>query len=248
MGDYKFRLIFITLIRSQTMKAIDVMVSNVITVTLDQSVQDVAQILLEHRISGVPVLDAAGDLVGIVSEGDLIRRGDAGTEHRRSWWLKLLMGREGLAGEYIKEHATKVKDVMTRGVICASPETSISEIAELLERNRIKRVPIVKDRRVIGIVSRANLLQALAGLRHQITIEKPTTDTALRDSVLRRLKAEPWTRTSLINITVHDGTVDLWGVVDSATEKKALCLAAEVTPGVRAVNDHVIVQPVATSA
>ena len=248
MGDYKFRLIFITLIRSQTMKAIDVMVSNVITVTLDQSVQDVAQILLEHRISGVPVLDAAGDLVGIVSEGDLIRRGDAGTEHRRSWWLKLLMGREGLAGEYIKEHATKVKDVMTRGVICALPETSISEIAELLERNRIKRVPIVKDRRVIGIVSRANLLQALAGLRHQITIEKPTTDTALRDSVLRRLKAEPWTRTSLINITVHDGTVDLWGVVDSATEKKALCLAAEVTPGVRAVNDHVIVQPVATSA
>jgi CBS-domain-containing membrane protein len=230
------------------MKAADIMVSNVITVTPEQSVQDVAEILIERRISGVPVLDAAGDLVGIVSEGDLMRRGDAGTEHRRSWWLKLLMGREGLAGEYIKEHATKVKDVMTRSVITAAPETSISEIAELLERNRIKRVPIVKDRKIIGIVSRANLLQALAGMRHQITVEKPTTDTALRDSVLRRLKAEPWTRSSLINITVHDGTVDLWGVVDSATEKKALCLAAEVTPGVRAVNDHVIVQPVATSA
>jgi CBS domain-containing protein len=230
------------------MKASDIMVSNVITVTPEQSVQDVAEILIERRISGVPVLDAAGELVGIVSEGDLMRRGDAGTEHRRSWWLKLLMGREGLAGEYIKEHATKVKDVMTRSVITAAPETSISDLAELLERNRIKRVPIVKDRKIVGIVSRANLLQALAGMRHQISVEKPTTDTALRDSVLRRLKAEPWTRSSLINITVHDGTVDLWGVVDSPTEKKALCLAAEVTPGVRAVNDHVIVQPVATSA
>jgi len=228
------------------MKAADIMVTNVISVTPDQSVQDVAQVLLTHRISGVPVIDNAGNLVGIVSESDLMRRGDVGTEHQRPWWLKLLMGREGLAREYIKEHATKVSDVMTREVIAATPETPIGDIAEMLERNRIKRVPIVQDRKVIGIVSRANLLQALAGLRRQIDIEQPASDVALREAVLKRLKAEPWTRTSLINVTVHDGTVDLWGVVDSAIEKKALCLAAEVTPGVRAVHDHVMVQPPTT--
>lgn len=230
------------------MKAADIMMSNVITVKPDQSVQDVAEILLTRRISGVPVVDTAGKLVGIVSEGDLMRCADAGTEHHRSWWLRLIMGREGLANEYIKEHARQVAEVMTRSVLTAKPDTSIGDIADLLERNGIKRVPIVQDGKVVGIVSRANLLQALAGMRKQINIEKPVTDSALRASVLSRLNAEPWTRTSLINVTVHDGIVDLWGVVDSATEKKALRIAAEVTPGVRTVNDAVIVRPMSIGA
>ena len=227
------------------MKAADVMAPNVISVTPDQSVQEVAEILLTCRISGVPVIDARRNLVGIVSEGDLMRCADAGTGRHRSWWLQMFLGRESLAAEYVKEHARKVADVMTRNVITAKPETHIGDIADLLERNRIKRVPIVQDGKVVGIVSRANLLQALAALRKQIDVDKPVTDTALRSSVLSRLKAEPWARTALINVTVHDGIVDLWGVVDSATEKQALRVATEITPGVRSVNDSVIVRPVA---
>jgi CBS domain-containing protein len=230
------------------MKAAEIMVTNVITVTPDHSVQEVAEILLERRISGVPVLNAAGELVGIVSEGDLMRRADAGTGHRRSWWLRLLMGREGLAQEFVREHARKVADIMTRQVITASPETPVSDLAELLERNAIKRVPIVDGRKVVGIVSRANLLQALAALRKQITVERPVGDAALRDQVLAQLKSEPWMRTSLINVTAHDGTVDLWGIVDTPSEKNAMRVAAEVTPGVRKVNDAFIVRPVDNTA
>jgi CBS domain-containing protein len=230
------------------MKAAEIMVTNVITVTPDHSVQEVAEILLERRISGVPVLNAAGELVGIVSEGDLMRRADAGTGHRRSWWLRLLMGREGLAQEFVREHARKVADIMTHHVITASPETPVSDLAELLERNAIKRVPIVDGRKVVGIVSRANLLQALAALRKQITLERPVGDAALRDLVLAQLKSEPWMRTSLVNVTAHDGTVDLWGIVDTPSEKNAMRVAAQITPGVRKVNDAIIVRPVDNTA
>jgi CBS domain-containing protein len=230
------------------MKAADVMVRDVISVTPDHSVQDVAHLLLSNRISGVPVLDATGKLVGIVSEGDLMRRAEAGTAHERSWWLRLLMGREGLANEYVREHSRKVSDIMTRNVVTARPATPLPELAGLLERNRIKRVPIVENGKVIGIVSRANLLQALASLRKEIASEKPAADSEVRDKVIARLKAEPWARTALLNVTVQDGTVDLWGIVDSATEKKALRVAAEVTPGVRGVNDHIVIRPIAAES
>lgn len=230
------------------MKASDIMVPDVITVSPDTNIQDVAALLLKHRISGVPVVDTGGKLVGIVSEGDLLRRADAGTGHERSWWLKLLMGREVLAAEYVKEHSRKVADVMSRDVIAAEPSTPVNEIAALLERNRIKRVPIVRDGALVGIVSRANLLQALASMRKEIAVEKPIADAELREKVLERLKAEPWVRTSLVNVTVSDGTVYLWGIVDSSAEKQALRVAVEVTPGVRAVNDNIIVRPVASGS
>jgi CBS domain-containing protein len=230
------------------MKASDVMVTNVITVTPDRTVMEVAEILLSNRISALPVVDTTGTLIGVVSEGDLIRRAEAGTEHARSWWLRLLMGREALANEYVREHSRNVADVMTRRVITASPDTPVAEIAGILERNGIKRVPIVRDGKVVGIVSRANLLQALASLGKQISVEKPLSDAGLREKVISRLRAEPWARTSLLNVTVQDGTVDLWGVVDSAAEKKAMRVAAEVTPGVRAINDNLIVRTFATGS
>ncbi len=204
------------------MKASDIMVTDVITVRPDSCVQDVAELLLKHRISALPVLDANGRLVGIVSEGDLLRRAEAGTGHERSWWLRLLMGREVLAVEFVKEHSRKVADVMTRQVVSAAPDTPVGEIAALLERNRIKRVPIMQNGKLVGIVSRANLLQALASMRKEILGEKPIADTELRQQVISRLKAEPWVRTSLVNVTVSEGTVDLWGIVDSTAEKQAL--------------------------
>ena len=202
------------------MNAADVMVTNVITVGLDACLQDVAHLLLTNRISAVPVVDNDGKVVGIVSEGDLMRRAEAGTGRRRSWWLSLLTGKEGLAAQYVKEHSRKVADVMTRDVITATPDTPLQDIANILEKNSIKRVPIIEDGKMVGLVSRANLLQALASLRKQIEGGTPN-DTKIRETVVQRLNAEPWLRSSLINVIVQDGTVELWGIVDSPTEKKA---------------------------
>jgi CBS-domain-containing membrane protein len=226
------------------MKAADVMVTNVITVGPDACVQDVARTLIEARISGVPVVGSDGKLLGIVSEGDLMRRAEAGTGRRRPWWLAVLTGREVLASEFIKEHSRKVADVMTRQVVTAAPDTPLWTIANLLEKNAIKRVPIVQDGKVVGIVSRANLLQALASFSKRVETAAPDSDSNIREKVLTQLKAEPWSRPSLINVIVQDGTVELWGIVDSASEKKAVRVAAEVTPGVRAVNDNLIIRPV----
>jgi len=224
------------------MKAADVMVTNVITVGPDARVQDVARILLNARISGVPVVGSNGELIGIVSEGDLMRRVEAGTGRRRPWWLVLLTGKEVLAAEFIKEHSRKVADVMSPQVITAAPDTPLSEIVHLLEKNAIKRVPIVDKGKLVGIVSRANLLQALASLSGRVPATQGD-DAEIRENVLTQLNAESWTRTSLVNVIVQDGTVELWGIVDSAMEKKAIRVAAEVTPGVRAVNDNLIVRP-----
>ena len=221
------------------MKAADVMVSNVISVGSQASVQEVAHLLLRNTISGVPVTGPQGELVGIVSEGDLMRRPEAGTERRHSWWLGLLASSEGMASEYIKSHSHKVVDVMTRRVVTATPDTPVSEIAALLEKHGIKRVPIVTDGKVVGIVSRANLLHALASLEN---VPAGTIDDAsIRSKLVSKLANERWTKPSLMNLIVHDGTVDLWGIVDSQTERKAVRVLVETTPGVRAVNDNLII-------
>src|SRR6476620_6526898 len=144
------------------MKASDVMVSNVITVGVNASIGEVAAILFNNNISGVPVVGDKGELVGIVSEGDLIRGPEPGTSKRHSWWLELLSNERTLAAEYVKSHSRKVADVMTSDVITAKPDTPLGEIAAMLERNRIKRVPIVEGGKIVGLVSRANILQALA--------------------------------------------------------------------------------------
>jgi CBS-domain-containing membrane protein len=217
------------------------MVFPVITVQPSSSVKEVAKIFLERRISAVPVVDEHGKLVGIVSEGDLLHRSEAGTERRRPWWLLALTGDEALAADYVKAHARRVSDVMTTEVIAASPETALHEIASLLENHAIKRVPIVKDGQVIGIVSRANLLQAVASDRKRLDIQP--SDAAIRDKLLTHLKTQRWTHIDLLNATVTDGVVDLWGVSNSDSEKKAIRVAAEAMPGVRAVNDHLINRP-----
>lgn len=220
------------------MKARDIMVSPVITVKPSASVQEVAKILLERHISGVPVVDDQGRLVGIVSEGDLMHRAEAGTERKRSWWLQGFIGDEALAAEYVKAHARKVADVMTRRVISASPDSPLHEIAALLEKNSIKRVPIVKDGRLVGIVSRANLIQAVASGRKGL--EMPVSDAVIRDKILAGLSAQPWANVGLLNITVNGGVVDLWGITASDAERNAIRVAAESTPGVSVVHDNLV--------
>jgi CBS domain-containing protein len=227
------------------MKAAEVMVSNVITVSPEASVQDVANILLTNRISAVPVVTAKGELVGIVSEGDLIRRVETDTEHRRSWWIELLIGRGPLATEYVKSHSHKVSDLMSRDVITATPDTPLRDIAGLLEKNGIKRVPIVKNRKLVGIVSRANLVQALAAQKKQVDRDRPVDDLTIREEIMARLDGKLWTKFAPVNVIVRNGVVDLWGIVDSDSVKQAVRVAVEETAGVRGVNDNLSTQRIA---
>ena len=222
------------------MKARDVMVSPVISVKPSCTVKEVAKTLLERRISAVPVVDDSGKLAGIVSEGDLMHRAEIGTQRRHSWWLRVFTGDDALAAEYTKAHARTVADVMTRDVITASPDTPLHEIAALLERHSIKRVPIVRDGALLGIVSRANLLQALASSHKDLDVQ--LSDTAIRDRILALLNNQPWAHTLLLNVTVNGGVVDLWGITGSDAERKAIRVAAESAPGVTAVNDHLVRQ------
>jgi CBS domain-containing protein len=222
------------------MRAADVMTTDVISVSPSQSVQDVADLLLANRISAVPVLLEGGELIGIVSEGDLMRRAEAGTARRRSWWLELLAAPE-TADTYVREHGRQVADVMTRYLVTVGPETPLSEIADLMEKKAIKRVPVVDEGRLVGIVSRANLLQALAAFKGDLPGESTADDAAIRADLLRRIEAEPW-KPSLLNVIVHDGAVELWGFADNPNQKRATRIAAEATPGVRAVNDNIILR------
>jgi CBS domain-containing protein len=226
------------------MKASDVMVKNVVTVGPDARVSEVAQLLLSHRISAIPVVGANGEILGIVSEGDLLNRHEAETTHRKSWWLELLASRETMAADYIKSHSQHVTDVMTRNVITARPDISVADLASLLETHRIKRVPIVENGKMIGIVSRANLLQSLA--RQKEHLQPQPGDSVIRDDIVRKLNSEFWARPSLVCVTVHDGTVDLTGIVDSLAEKKAVGVLAEEAAGVRGVNNELRIRPLSS--
>jgi CBS-domain-containing membrane protein len=219
------------------MRAIDVMTREVIAVTEDVSVREVAKILADRGISAVPVVDHENRVIGMVSEGDLLYRAETGTERRRAWWLDLVASTNQLARDYIKSNSRSVKDVMTRDVISVSEMTSVADIAILLEANRIKRVPVLRDGKPVGIVSRANLVRALA-----MTISEPpragADDRTIRDRLLAELKAQKWAEVSPANVTVKDGIVHLWSSYYSEQEKRALTVAAENIPGVRRVEDH----------
>jgi CBS domain-containing protein len=224
------------------MKAVDVMVSDVIAVGPGATLPDVADLLVTHRISALPVVGPGGELVGIVSDGDLIRRSATDIERRPSCWLALVFGAEPPA-ERLKLRTLAVADVMTRDVIVASPDTPLRDIAALLEKSAIKRVPIVKGGKLVGIITRANLVQALATARKEIKAATATSDLMIREDVTSRLQVRSGANRSRINIVVHDGTVELWGLVSSGTEKDVIRTLAELTPGVRAVSDHLVVKP-----
>jgi len=226
------------------MKARDVMVRNVITVGPDAGVRDIAQLLLDRHISAVPVVREDGTVMGIISENDLMRRPETGTQRHRAWWLQMLTAREVLANEFAKSHARQAKDVMTRDVITAGPDTSLRDIADLLEKHRIKRIPILENGKLVGIVSRANLLQALASSPKPDAAAAAASDDSIRDIVVMKLDEQPWAQTALVNVIVHGGTVDLWGVVSSEAEKNAMRVATEIVPGVRAVNNNLSVREI----
>ena len=223
------------------MRARDVMVRAVATTTPETTVEKVARLMINLRISGVPVLDKNGQLVGIVTEGDLLRRAETGTERRRSRWSEWFSANSRLAAEYIKSHARRVDDIMTREVVSVEESASLAEIAELMETKRIKRVPVVHNGKIVGIVSRADLLQVLASGGAASANED--NDRQIRDRLLAELRRQEWASPAEANVIVSDGVVHFWGTVGSEEERRALRIAAENIPGVRGIEDHTTAGP-----
>jgi CBS domain-containing protein len=220
------------------MRAVDVMTNEVITVDENATVTVVARLLAERGISAVPVVDADNRVIGMVSEGDLLHRAETGTERRRSWWLEMVTSADQLAAEYIKSHSGRVKDVMTPGVISVTEQTTVADIAVLLETHRIKRVPVLRNGKLVGIVSRANLVRALAMTTNEPASGTEADDRVIRDKLLGDLEAQKWAEVSPANVTVKDGVVHLWSSYLSERERRALVLLAQSTPGVRRVENH----------
>jgi len=227
------------------MLARDVMTAPVLAVRPDTEVHDIAALLLECRISAVPVVDEGGRVRGIVSEGDLINRADAGTRHRRSWWLEMLNGPEEQARDYLQAHGQHAEDVMTREVVATSEDTPLPEIAALLEKHHVKRVPVLRDGKLVGIVSRANLL-------HGFALSEPTWPMLQGDRQIRDALKQALTEAGLpmhqVSVTVNNGAVRLWGWIDAQAQRQAARAAVESTPGVRRFEDSLVVSTPAVRA
>jgi CBS-domain-containing membrane protein len=221
------------------MHAADVMTTKVLSAGPDTSVADAARLMVSNNISGLPVIDGAGRLVGIVTEGDFLRRAETGTERHRTRWLEFLLGPGRLADEYVRTHAQRVEEVMTRDVATVTEDASLDEIVRLMERRRIKRVPIIRDGKLVGIVSRANLLRALASVADELR-PVAASDSALRRLVLAELDKQPWSSQNAINVVVRDGVVQLWGVIFDERQREALRVLVENIGGIKGIKDNLI--------
>ena len=233
------------------MRVVDVMTPHVITVDPETSVQSLAKLLCERGISGVPVVDSDERLVGIVSEGDLLHRAETGTErrieHRRSRWLDTVASDEDLAREYVKSHGRKVKDVMTTNVISVADTMELADVATLLETKRIKRLPVLREGKLVGIVSRANLVRALAATKSDPAADAADDDRTIRAKLLAELMGQEWFKTQdwfkiwAADVIVRDRVVHFWLAANQTEEeRRALRVAAENTAGVWRVEEHII--------
>lgn len=226
------------------MKVSDVMTPDIVSVSPDASVVMAARLMLQKQISGVPVIDDGGNLVGIVSEGDFLRRAETGTHRRRQRCIEFFMSPGRLAEEYVRLSSRNVRDVMTHEVHTAAPDTPLEEAVRLMERRNIKRVPVVDKGKVVGIVTRANLLHAVAGFAGEIA-PLSVEDAGIRDRLLAALKDQPWAPVSAIDVSVRNGVVMLAGVITDERQRQALRVAAENIPGVKGVEDNLVwVEPV----
>ncbi|SFP98547.1 CBS domain-containing protein [Tranquillimonas alkanivorans] len=224
------------------MQARDVMTREVVSARPDTPVAEVARLMMARGISGVPIVDDGGTLLGLVSEGDLLRRVEPERSGGRSWWLRLFAGEN--AEDFVKTEGRHARDVMTKEVVTATPDTHLGEIARLLESRRIKRVPVVEGGRLVGIVSRANLLHAVAA-NPAPAPETAVQDRDLRDAVTKALEDAPGVSAMQMNVVVAGGTVDIWGYVHTDAERDAARVAAENVPGVRHVQLHLGTVPAA---
>jgi CBS domain-containing protein len=224
------------------MQVRDVMTQNVVSVAANETVVNAARIMLQNRISGLPVVDADGHLVGIVTEGDFLRRGELGTERRRPKWLEFLLGPGRMAQEYVHASGRKVEDVMTSDPATVAEDDALSTVVQLMECRRIKRLPVLRDGKIVGIVSRANLMHALVSLARD-TAAPAGGDVAIRDGILAAVAKQPWA--PRVNVVVKNGIAELWGTITDERERQGCIVTAENVAGVREVHDHLVwVEPV----
>jgi CBS domain-containing protein len=219
------------------MRAMDVMVRDVVTASPNEDVDQVIELLAKHDASTLPVVDAEGNVVGMIGDLDLMRRPEIGTEKHHPWWMEAMTPASTLAEEFAKSHGRRVGEVMSTHLISATEDTSLGEIATLLEKHRIKRVPILRDGKLAGIVSRSNLIQALA-TSDVAAGSDGLSDRSIRGELLDRLGGQTWTDFGSRNVIVRDGVVHLWGLVGSPQEHKALLALAEQVAGVKSVSDE----------
>jgi CBS domain-containing protein len=230
------------------MNAGDIMTPKVVSVMPDASILEAMRSMLANRISGLPVVSENGKLVGIVTEGDFLRRAETGTQQRRSRWLELFTSPGKLAQEYVHTHGRKVSDVMTPDPLTITEDTPLDVVVSLLEERRIKRLPVVRSGVVVGIVSRANLLHALASLAREQPNEGQT-DAAIRAQIYAELNRQRWIPKDFINVVVRDGAVEVWGAILDERERQAVRVAVENVPGVKHISDHLVwVEPMSGMA
>jgi CBS domain-containing protein len=219
------------------MKTQDIMTREVATVRPETSVREIAALMMEKNISGVPVVSDDGAIVGIVSEGDLLHRAEVGTERKHKWWFRFFADSDAAAREYAKAHGLSARDVMSRYVISVRDDADLRDVADILDSHRIKRVPVLHDGRLVGIISRHDLVRALSQVQASSTPVK-LDNAALHKTLRDRFKSQSWLNDAYINVAVNDGVVELWGLVVSADQHRALRTLVEETPGVRRVEDR----------
>jgi CBS domain-containing protein len=218
------------------MRAHQIMTKSVISVTPDTSIVEAANIMLRRHVSGLPVIDAAGKLLGIVSEGDFIRRSEIGTQRERGRWLKFLLGPGKSAGDFVHEHGRKVSEIMVSPPLTITEDAALSEIVDIMERNNVKRLPVMRDGKVVGVVSRANLLHAVASLAREVP-DPTADDDHIRSRIIAAMEKYDWCPFGL-NVIVRDGLVHLSGVISDESARQAAIVVAENTEGVKKVHDH----------
>jgi CBS-domain-containing membrane protein len=216
------------------MRAHQIMTRSVITIAPDATILEAANTMLRHHVSGLPVIDAAGRLVGIVSEGDFIRRNEIGTQRKRGRWLKALLGDSAV--DYVRERGRRVSDVMASDPITVTEDATLEEIVSAMESNDVKRLPVMKDDKLVGIVSRANLMQAVASLAREIP-DPTADDDHIRSRVIAAIDKNDWSPFGL-NVIVRDGIIHLSGVITDERSRQAAIVAAQNVAGVHKVHDH----------
>ena len=224
------------------LRAHHIMSRRVLTIRPEAPVADAVKLMLEHHISGLPVVDAAGNLVGILCESDFLRRSEIGTEHEPNRLLSMLLGTEWVAGEFVKEHGRRVEQVMTRQPVTASEQAQLDEVADMMERRHTSHIPVMRDDRIVGIITRSDFLSAVAGPLTGAS-GYSGSDNHLRRSVLAALAKSPWQPIGL-NVSVKDGAVTLRGVIRGENAHRAVVVTCENVTGVRRVDDRLGVQSI----
>jgi CBS domain-containing protein len=225
------------------MKASEVMAKDVVTVNPQTTVREIAELMTKHRISGVPVIDGGGKLVGIVSETDLLHRAETGTERRRRWWLGAFVDSDQLAREYAASHGRSAADIMSTNVITVEADTDLAQVADVLERRNLQRVPVMRDGKLAGILTKGDLVRALVARLRAVPAGAAGDAKATLAAINERMRREAWLDTSLVNVDVEGTVAQLSGLAASADQRRALRLLVEDTPGVSRVDDRMTIKP-----